>query len=370
MMILITSCKIESSYTKADWTLIFYLADDYSTLNLTNDILELTKNEVNTKNIRLVLLYDGPEPGDSKLEVLDSPFTMNSRVIPLSNTIIDTDENGDLDMADQKTLESYLTYIKDKLPANRYALYFGSHGTGFSYDSNDRTDSYNYLSGLAVENDGNTWDSKMLTITEIANATLNTGGIDLVTFDACNIGNIETIYEFNGAADYVIASPELIPGPGNDYIGFVQAAYNATDLSTLSLGKATLEVYYNYYNLPDNERNMGKPYYHEAKSVQQLYNVDKIVEIVGTQTFKSELLNFVDNKTSKITKFNIYNTYSNIYDLIADTSDFDDAIIIPKAGIYTWISIYIPYSTYYNSNYEETKFAKSNPDWIKDLTSQ
>ncbi len=367
VMIFITSCNIETSYPKADWTLIFYLADDYQTLNLTNDILELTQNEVSTKNIRLVLLYDGPNTGDSKLEVLDSPFTMNSRVIPLQNTNISTGTNGELDMADQKTLESYITYVKEKLPADKYALYFGSHGTGFT--------SY-YPSGLAVENDSTNIDEQLLTISEIADATYNTDGMDLITFDACNIGNIETIYEFKDSAKYIIASPELIPGPGNDYIGFVKAAYGLTDLSTLSLGKATLKAYYDYYSLPDNERSMGSPYYHDAKSVQQLYNVAQIVEIADSSSFKVELLSFINNNTSDVTKFNYYYkfSYSDIYDLISDSTQLDNAITIAEGGIYKWISIYtyMPANSdeSINSYYKNSKFAKNNAPWLDLVTNQ
>lgn len=356
---LIFSCSIEDSYPTADWTLMFYLADDYSTLTLTNDVLELTDSDVNTSNIRLIILYDGPDDGDSSLEILDSPFSTTSRVIDLDSTSISTDINGEIDMADKDTLKSYISYVKDKAPANKYALYFGSHGTGFQSD---------YPSGLAVEN-GDDNDTMFLTVTEIAQTLEDTGGVNLVTFDACNLGNIETIYELKDSTEYVIASPEEIPGPGNDYIGFVEAAYSLEDTSTQSLGEATLQAYYDYYSTYETTLND-----HEAKSLQQLYNVEKIENILENESFKEKLLELktIKKSTTDETEFNVYN-YTDIFDLLDDTTDFEDAITIADGGIYTWISIYIPLSIYtyknytyddYNTDFGLTAFAINNPEWV------
>lgn len=359
LTIFILACSIETSYPTAEWTLMFYLADDYSTLTLTNDILELTYKDVNTSDIRLIILYDGPINGDSSLEILDSPLSSNSRIIDLNSTTIEVDDDGEIDMATEDTLKSFISYVKDKAPANNYALYFGSHGTGFQTD---------YTSGLAVEN-GEDNNSSLLTVTEIAKTLEDTGGVNLVTFDACNLGNIETIYEFKNATNYVIASPELIPGPGNDYIGFIEAAYNLTDTSVESLGKATLQAYYDYYD--ENKTTLNG---HEAKSLQQLYNVEKITEIVETESFKTKLSDFKDLKESidNETEFNSYN-YTDIFNLLDDTTELEEGITIAEGGIYKWISVYIPLSNYtyddYNTDFEETSFAIKFPEWIEILNN-
>lgn len=356
LVLLTLSCNIEYSYPKADWTLLFYMADDYSTINLTADIDELTEKKVNSSDIRLVILYDGPDNGDSKIEILDSPFNTNSRIIPLESTSINIDKNGELDMADRQTLKTFIEYAKSKAPADKYALYFGSHGTGFSSK---------YPAGLAVEN-GDDINSSFLTVNEIARTLTEVDGINLLTFDACNLGNIETIYEFNDYVDYIIASPEEIPGPGNDYIGFIEAAYGLVDLSVESLGKATIQAYYNFYNKNDNSTYLNG---HEAKSLQQLYNVKKISEVVKSSSFKTELTSFLNNKSSTYTSFN-YGNYTDIYNLLNNTTILDSAITIAEGGIYKWLSIYMPSSSAYNPDYEKTDFAINNSDWYKILKNQ
>lgn len=328
---------------------MFYIGDDsVSTLNLITDVLELTNKEVNTSDIRLIILYDGPEEGDSKLEILDNPLNKSSRIIDLEKTIIKS-ENDEIDMANTETLSAYITYAKKMLPANNYALYFGSHGTGFN-------GSYN--SGVIFEGNGQTPET-LMSVKEIAETLADTDGVDLVTFDACLIGNIETVYELKDSTSYVIASPELIPGPGNDYLGFVKAAYSLNDLSAVSLGKATLESHYNYY-----DENASFQNGHEAKSLQQLYHVDKIAVICESEEFKDELIQFKQKKDNTVTTFDNGN-YSDIFDLIEDNTTFNEAITIPENGIYRWISIYIPEEYNFNDGYESTKFAINNPDWVE-----
>lgn len=363
IIIFFLSCNIENSYTQSDWTLIFYLGDDYSTLNLTNDIIEIADEDVNTSDIRLIILYDGPDDGDSCIEILDSPFSSNVRTISIGNTDIETTSTGEVDMADKDTLKYFIEYIKEKAPADNYALYFGSHGSGFQSST---------PSGLAVEN-GESNDTTFLTVSEIAEAVEETGGVSLITFDACNLGNIETLYELKDATEYVIASPALIPGPGNDYTGFVQAAYTATDLTVETLGEVTLQAYYDYYN----EYNEGSTYY-TSKSYQQLYETEKIETIVDSSAFKTELSSFIDNKDTSDQTFNYDNdaesyTYTDIYDINTDAtieSNLNDAITIAVGGEYKWISIYTPGAGDFNTSYVSTAFAIKHPDWAQLLEDQ
>lgn len=362
IILITTSCKIEESYPEAEWTLIFYLADGtYSPIGLTADIKELTLNKVDTSNIRLTILYDGPKEGDSKLEILDSPFSKNSRIVPISQTNIPTMSNNELDMSAQETFESYLRYAKRKLPSKNYALYFGSHGTGFKNDT---------ISGLQVE--GESYSKlKLLTINEISDGIYNQGGVRLVTFDACNIGNIETIYEFkDSGVEYIVASPELIPGSGNNYINFISAAYNLKETTTSSLGNATLQAHYTHYSEEPTENNS-----HNAKSLQHLYNVTETVNIIESDNFKKELPKLLDKIEKNTTLFNyddeIYNTnpnYSDIYKIYPYQEQLNRAITVADSGEYTWLSIYTP--SIYNPEYRKTKFAILHPEWVELIKNQ
>lgn len=365
---ILTSCTLQSSLPQGDWTIMFYLGDDYSTIGLTADVIELTSKSVNTSSNRIFILYDGPEYGDSKLEILDSPFGVKSRIIDLKNTSIRSSDN-ELDMNNPETLRSFINYTKSKSPAANYALYFGSHGTGF-------TD--NFPSGLAIENEL-TINSSMLEITEIASVLEQTGGQNLVVFDACLQGNVETIYEFKNSVDYIVASPEETAGPGNDYSGVITRIFSNQNLTPYALGKETIESYYdNYaplnYILPTSNNLF-------AKDILQLYNVKKISEILENVAYNSLATTsntgpFTAQPGSSIDTFNTNgstNQYINIFGVIEANAIYinDNSIITkPNNGLYKFISIYKPNAVgNYNAAYENTKFAQTFPAWVTKITT-
>lgn len=353
-LLLILSCQIETSYPEADWTLMFYLGDDtYSPLSLTNDIRELTYNTVNTTNLRIIILYDGSSDGDSRLEVIDDPFNYNSREIPLSKTGITQNSSGDIDMSDGETLERYIAYTQSKLPAKKYALYFGSHGSGYTES---------FIGGLLVETPNNTLE--YLEPSEVRDAIEGNNRLDLVVFDACNMGNIETIYELSSVTDYVIASPELIPGPGNDYVNLLDSALKLTDPEPYELGKTTLEVYYNFYS-QDSYRDTFNG--HQNNSLNNLYNTQLIKTMVESDEFKTHLSGL--SIDASVTTFND-NNYIDLFDILGSESFIESltsAVTKADNGLYQWLSIYYPVNAY-NSSYGETAFAQEVDGWLNRIS--
>ena len=90
----------------------------------------------------------------------------------------------------------------------------------------------------------------------------------------------------------------------------IKNSYARPNLSVESLGKATLESHYNYYNENKSYQNG-----HESKSLQQLYNVDKIVAICESKEFKNEFENLT-NSTDK--------RFSSLLELINTQKSIDD----------------------------------------------
>lgn len=365
-ILLLASCSLQqTSLPKGDWTVMFYLGDDYSTIGLDADVAELTSSNVNTSTTRVLILYDGLEDGDSKLEILDSPFGLNSRTINLDDTSIPTVSSKELDMSSKDTLKKFIKYAKNKAPANNYALYFGSHGAGYRLNSN---------SGLAIESSSGS--NTMLETTVIASALEETGGVDLLVFDVCVIGNIETVYEFKDSVDYLVASPENIPGAGNQYKGIIKTLYTTDSITPFSLGKQTLEAHYTHYindytetrynQIKDNDTNG-----HNPESLQQLYDIKGLCTIFDSNIFKTILLDLKSDKPSDATAFDY--DYVDIYDIFNNNtskyetikSSFDSYITKADNGIYKWISIYIP--SIYNEDFTNSKFAQANPGWVNVL---
>lgn len=354
----IFSCSLQESYPKGDITLMFYLGDDWKPkpLNLGpvtwqgSDLDELTRKQVDISTKRVVILYDGPGDGDSELLVLDSPFERAYRKVSLSNTNIKTIKNNELNMGDPETLDSFIQYVKEKLEADSYSLYFGAHGTGYGTDSG--SDSINHTSSLQVESDfsGN---FNLLEISEIATSLESNNGVDLLVFDACNMGNIENIYELRNSTDFVIASPVTIYGPGNDYRALINNLYSSSVENIEDLTRATLESYYNYY-AKDNSRTEHDVIYN--KDLLQLYNVKEIVKTLESDNFINTLITHVDNTKNSAFTFNSGN-YLRI-----ELTEIDSSITTAEDGEYKLISIYKPEGSI-NTNYLESEFAKNFTQW-------
>lgn len=359
---LFLSCSLQESYPKGDMTLIFYLADDWKPkplhlgpVNLKDsDLDELTRKQVDISTKRVIILYDGPEVGDSELLVLDSPFERAYRKVRLSDTKIKMTSNNELNMGDPETLDSYIKYVKENLTAKSYSLYFGAHGTGYG------SDSINYTSSLQVENDfsGN---FDLLEVSEIAKCLEKNNGVDLLVFDACNMGNIENIYEFRNSTQYLIGSPVTIYGPGNDYNELINNLYTTSFETIEDLTKITLESYYDYY-AKDNSRTEHSVIYN--KDLLQLYNVKQIANTIESDNFINDLITHANSVTYSAFTFNSGN-YLRI-----ELDDIDSSITTAENGEYKLISVYHPNSYYYNTNYNSSDFAERFPEWVYYLNNK
>lgn len=131
-----------------------------------------------------------------------------------------------IDMGDQKTLDAFLGWGRANYPANRYLVVVWNHGQGWrlmlrsndepataSFRTNaDRTGGYRAISS----------DDEYNSI--IYNQDVATSirarfpeGVELIGFDACLMGMLETAYELRTAGRYMVGSEELEPGAGWNY---------------------------------------------------------------------------------------------------------------------------------------------------------
>ncbi len=151
---------------------------------------------------------------------------------PSSSDIVQTFFNG-IDATVKKnsgTFPVFSEFLDDKnktlAKKNQNALFFGSHGAGI-------------LGGF------NTADTLYSTVTVNANldikglkplldARLSTTKYDIIAFDECLMGAIEVAYELRGRTDFVVASQEVVPGNGNNYINAFKGISNATTPSAFA----------------------------------------------------------------------------------------------------------------------------------------
>lgn len=354
LMIILTSlsCSIQESYPKGDMTLIFYLADDtYGSIGLSSDISELTMNANDISDKRVVMLYDGPAKGDSSMYSIDNTFGYNSRKIKLSDANIPTESTNEINMADPATLTAYLKYIKKKIPSDYYALYFGAHGAGYRS---------NFNAGLHVE-EKLTMKDEVLEVTEINKAITESGGVDLLVFDVCLMGNLENIYEFKDSVDYIIASPETIPGPGNNYTYLTSSYFSDLETTPYNIGKSTLNSFYRHYDLYADSQPESDIY--DDKELLSMYDVKAISGLIESDNFGNTIKEYVEQNGNSSEKFgedyvqiDLENILSNI-----TTADNDDKKLI---------SIYYAKKSSFNEAYSETSFSQLLPTWTEYLKNR
>ena len=155
--------------------------------------------------------------------------TTNQRYLATAQGLQLLERNvGKKSMVDPATLSDFIRYSKANYPADRYELILWDHGggsiTGYGYDQFFPNDS--------------------MTVSEIGTALKNGGcTFDLVGFDACLMGALETATVLEPYADYMIASEETEPGVGWYYTGWITALSRNTSIPTIDLAKTVIDDY-------------------------------------------------------------------------------------------------------------------------------
>lgn len=158
-------------------------------------------------------------------------FTGAKRLRVESGKLVELADLGEQNMSDPKTLASFIAWAAQAAPADRYALVMWDHGggwTGFGLD--DTAPPTDTTLSLPELREGIEAGMKMGQIKRF----------DLLAFDACLMGNLETALMAREFADYFIGSEELVPGHGWDYTVLKGLAAN-TDLATPALGQRILD---------------------------------------------------------------------------------------------------------------------------------
>lgn len=111
-------------------------------------------------------------------------------------------------------------------PAEKYDIFFWSHGTGWSPSENRQHDNNN---GAYYSFGYDTYHTitDEIDIDELA-ACLPNNKFETVWFDACYMSNIETIYEFRGKCKYFVGYPTEIYSQGLPYDKVLPLLYKQT----------------------------------------------------------------------------------------------------------------------------------------------
>ncbi|MBQ9610517.1 MAG: hypothetical protein IJV15_13885 [Lachnospiraceae bacterium] len=219
-----------SSEQEADWTVLIYLCgsnlESESGLATYNIEEMIDADIIDSVNI---LIETG---GSYSWEVNEVNPDALCRFKMTDTGLVSLGELPMASMGDAETFKNFVSWGLDNYPAKKSMVIIWDHGSeptnGVAFD-----EVYNYDS---------------LSLDELRDSLAASGKhLDIMGFDTCLMGNIETATAIGSNASYLIASEETIPGPGWNYTGFINYICKNPDCSPSELGIAVCDTYYEKY---------------------------------------------------------------------------------------------------------------------------
>ena len=141
--------------------------------------------------------------------------------------------------ADPATLYGFFDWAAAECPADHYLLIFWGHSRG--------------QFGMFGDSDPFDYTAQTLTLEELRNALTAAKRslqkpVDVIAFKDCFMANLETAYELSGLADYLLASPGLVPVEGWPYEEIFNALTGPARIDrALDAAKRILKALEEYY---------------------------------------------------------------------------------------------------------------------------
>ncbi|MCX6623953.1 MAG: clostripain-related cysteine peptidase, partial [Acidobacteria bacterium] len=221
---------------KRKWTVMIYAAADNNLETaIFHNIRQIADAGGSDDKINFVILFDGKNI---------VPATIRGRVMTPSGATSFSLQNpagspmqlAEQNTGDPATLKSFIEWSKANYPASRYALVISSHGNGWKGVAPDDS---SVLRGF----------KDRLYMGELKSA-LSGSFLDLLVFDACLMQAVEVAYTLRSAAPYIVASEEVVPGPGFPYQPIAQALKDNADMTPVELGTKFVTEYQALYTNP------------------------------------------------------------------------------------------------------------------------
>ncbi|MFA8450895.1 MAG: clostripain-related cysteine peptidase [Bacteroidales bacterium] len=228
------NCEIKTT-TGAIWTWMLYLYEDGTGLNGFKDINEWEVNGSIPDKIQYLILYDSDN--DEKDGVYLVKKDLDGNNVEMVSECIYKGFGVDFNMNSYETLERFMKWSHDNYPANKYGLTVWDHGTGIF-------DSYNPNTRGAV---GNMKLFEMRKALSSFKDYTQGQGLEVMSFDLCLLGSVETVYELKDCANYVIASQKTEPSDGWDYANAFKGLNANPNLDTEELARQIVQAFYDSY---------------------------------------------------------------------------------------------------------------------------
>jgi cysteine peptidase C11 family protein len=279
-----TAAKSRSNHSKThtQWTIMAYMngRDNGLEEEVLCDFYEMLSASFSSSiNLIVELSLDGKRPSHNGLTTascpqidnfpLDVPYWTGTRRFFIANHAAGPRfKPYRRDLGDPKALEEFVRWARNNFPAEHYMLDLWSHGEAVprfltkrqsadeSAQGIDQQSLKSEIAKLHELNDGasislyKNKSAHILLNSEIRNSlrrALKSTKLDVIGFDACYKGMIETAFAMNDVATVMVASEESTPPDGWDYHDWLWLLSANPRLSPSELGSLLVDSYQRSY---------------------------------------------------------------------------------------------------------------------------
>jgi hypothetical protein len=234
------------------WTVAIHMAADNNLYTAGLDDINEMEAGLASDDVDVIVLFDGSKTGDSKVYKITKDKngydkTIVSTVIDDKGALIPA--SHEIDSGDPKVFAKFVDWVTKNYPADNNFVAIWNHGSGIFRNAQGSFADLLAKSpnspnkSFASDDNGGSMHLKDL------NPALSLGAanlgkpIDMLGFDTCLMGHMETAYQVKGLANYLVASEELEPGDGWDYQGFLAAVSANPSMSPAEASAALVDAY-------------------------------------------------------------------------------------------------------------------------------
>ncbi len=156
-------------------------------------------------------------------------------------------------MTDPSVLTGFIDYCALNYPAEKYDLIFWDHGAGpvggFGADM--------HIKDLTKEEQKTAIDKMTVPLIVQGLQESAVSKFDIVDFDCCLMGNLEIAVSLSDLSDYLIISPELEPGYGQEYSCWLNLLGKDSSVDSYTVGTTLLDGYKAFYESEEGGENMA-----------------------------------------------------------------------------------------------------------------
>lgn len=307
------------------------------------------------------------------------------------------DSYGEVNMGSKTTLTNFLKWVQQRYEADNVILQFSNHGGGprskklgnsnnmikninlnksidnTSFELKMPSDKSIIKTDLAGQNLSKAmcWDETsnnvFLKSKDVSDALKDAGygssnKLSLLLFDLCLGAALEDAYQFRNYADYMVASPNTIPGAGFEYTNLISSFESGKNI--VDIGEQLISDYMEYYSTEST--------YWISETIATLAELDSSYENIDSYTaYMVNVLNFFSaGGAPTLSLFDlskveaVADAVNNMASTILKAGTFTDS-----GKIYKYSDLFVYFCVDFSGwNYPEyTIWYQGNYGWLNDL---